>query len=162
VRVVVADTGPLNYLLLIGQIDLLPRLFDTVTIPDAVRDELADEDAPRIVREWVSNRPSWLSIKPTPRVTRPLPKLDPGEQAALALALELKAELVLMDDRAATRAARELGFTVTGTLGILGLAAANGLVDLQAALACLTRTNFHVRAELIEALLAKYRPPFGE
>lgn len=43
--IVVADTSPINYLLLINQIDLLPRLFQQIIIPDVVRDEMIDPDA---------------------------------------------------------------------------------------------------------------------
>jgi predicted nucleic acid-binding protein len=39
VRVIVADTGPLQYLLLIGQIELLPKLYGDVTVPTAVHTE---------------------------------------------------------------------------------------------------------------------------
>lgn len=159
-RVVIADTGPLNYLLLIDQIDLLPQLFHTVHIPDAVRTELANNAAPKIVRDWIARPPPWLIVTATPAFTLPSPKLGAGEQAAIALAIELKAELLLIDDRVGVAAARARGFIVAGTLGILGRAAEAGLVDLPVALARLTATNFHVRQPLIDTLLAKYqRPP---
>ena len=47
-RLVVADTGPLNYLLLIEAIDILPKLFETILVPAAVHDELAHADAPAV------------------------------------------------------------------------------------------------------------------
>ncbi len=71
----------------------------------------------------------------------------------IALANELKAELLLIDDREGVAAARAQGFTVTGTLGILSLAAMTGLVALPEALARLAATNFHLRPQLIDALL---------
>jgi predicted nucleic acid-binding protein len=52
VRVVVADTGPLHDLVLIGQIDLLPRLFAAVTVPMVVRDELLHPSTPQSMRDW--------------------------------------------------------------------------------------------------------------
>jgi predicted nucleic acid-binding protein len=154
--VVVADTGPLNYLILIDHIDVLPRLFGSVHIPDAVWAELSDRAAPQAVRTWIAAPPPWLEVRPTPTLSAPSPKLDAGEDAAIALARELNAALLLMDDRAGAAAARAQGFTVTGTLGILGRAAELDLLDLRPALAGLTGTNFHVRPELIAALLAKY------
>jgi predicted nucleic acid-binding protein len=47
---VVADTGPLNYLILTEPIGILPQLFDSIVIPAAVFHELADSDAPAAVQ----------------------------------------------------------------------------------------------------------------
>lgn len=155
-QVVIADTGPLNYLLLVGEVDLLPQLFEVVLIPETVRAELADNAAPDIVRGWALAPPTWLVIRPTPVATGFSPKLDAGEQAAIDLAVELRAELILIDDRAAVKAARARGFIVTGTLGILARAAAKDLVDLEVALTRLSQTNFRTQPGLIDALLAEY------
>jgi len=57
-KVVVADTSPLNYLILIGEVDLLARLFGEVLIPDIVARELADSEAPSAVVKWASQFPS--------------------------------------------------------------------------------------------------------
>jgi predicted nucleic acid-binding protein len=157
VRVVIADTGPLNYLLLIDQISLLPRLFEMVHIPDAVRAELADAAAPPIVRGWIATPPSWLLIEPTPAAMAPSPKLDAGEQAAIALAVQLSAGLLLIDDRAGVRVALAQGLDVVGTLGILDRAARIGLVDLVACLTRLKTTNFRYRPQLLDALLAQHK-----
>ena len=155
-RIVVADTGPLNYLILIGEIDLLPALFEAVHVPDVVRVELLDEGAAEGVQDWALTPPDWLVVEPTPEPLPPLPRLDPGERAAIALAAQLKADLLLIDDRAAVAVARANGFTVTGTLGILSRAAEASYVDLPAALGRLIATSFHVRPDLIEALLSRY------
>jgi len=84
-----------------------------------------------------------------------LPSLDDGERAAVALAQSLRAELILMDDRAAVAAALALGFEVIGTLGVLGRGAARGLIDLSEAIARLKATNFRYRPEVLDALLAR-------
>ncbi len=110
-----------------------------------------------MVRDWIVAPPTWLMIRPAPAVTLSSSKLDAGERAAIALAVELNAELLLIDDRAAVTAARAQGFIVTGTLGVLSRAATLGLVDLPAALARLTKTNFRINPQLIEELLAKYQ-----
>ena len=153
--IVVADTGPLNYLVLIGQVDRLPDLFESVYVPDAVEAELAALGAPKLVRDWIATPPPWLVVTPAPAATLSLGKLDAGEQAALALAVQLKAELILIDDRAGVRAALAQGLLAMGTLGILDRAAAVGLVDLRSALARLAKTNFHIRQPIIDALLAR-------
>ncbi len=155
-RVVIADTGPLNYLLLIDQVDLLPRLFETVHIPDTVRAELSAVGTPDIVRAWIAKPPPWLLIAPTPPISPSLEKLDAGEQAAIALAIQMRAELLLIDDRAGVRAALAHGLDAVGTLGILDQAARAGLIHLPSTLKRLTATNFHIRQHLIEALLAKH------
>jgi predicted nucleic acid-binding protein len=110
VQVVVADTGPLHYLALIGQIDILPRLFAAVTVPIVVRNELLHLNTPQPVRDWAANPPPWLTIAAAPAPNEQTPQqLDPGEVAAIALALALQADLMLMDDRAAVAVARTRG-----------------------------------------------------
>ncbi len=62
---VIADTGPINYLLLIGHLEILPSLFERVILPSAVMEELTDPDTPRIVREWVAELPGCIEVKRT-------------------------------------------------------------------------------------------------
>ncbi len=156
-QVVVADTGPLNYLILIGLIDLLPKLFGTIIVPDAVRDELSSLGTPAAIRVWVADVPSWLEIRPNPiREYRDAPSiLDQGERAAIALAIAAHADLIIMDDRDGVAFARSQGFAVTGTLGVLDLAARRGLIDLVEAFTRLKATSFHYRQGLLDSLLAK-------
>jgi predicted nucleic acid-binding protein len=158
-RLVVTDTGPLNYLVLIDAIELLPKLFTKVFTPPAVRAELLDPEAPAIVRAWAAQPPPWLDVRPVASVIDDPAwrALDAGEREALALARALGAELVLMDDRAAVVVARQQGLTVTGTLGVLDLAAQRGLADLAHAFARLRATTFRYRPEIMDALLAQNR-----
>jgi predicted nucleic acid-binding protein len=132
VRLIIADTGPVNYLVLIGNIDLLPRLFQRVILPSVVQAELADPDAPPPVRSWIANPPAWLEVHETSsrQFHQAVEGLDEGETAAIALAISLDADLLLMDDRKGVIAARGKGLRVTGTLGVLDLAASRGLVIL--------------------------------
>jgi predicted nucleic acid-binding protein len=125
-RLVVADTSPLNYLVLIEQIEILPALFEKVFVPQIVRDELQHSEAPESVRRWIAEPPSWVEIAPAGRDSDEpaLLHLDDGERAAIQLAIRIGAELLLIDDRDGVNAARRKGFAVTGTLGILDLAAA--------------------------------------
>jgi len=155
---VIADTGPVNYLLLIGHIGILPTLFGTVIVPSAVRDELADIGSPPPVREWIADAPAWLEVR-TARSDQPMAEaltaLDTGEAAAIFLAIELRADLLLMDDREGVIAARREGFTVTGTLGVLSLAAERRPLDLAEAFNHLKRTNFRFRQEIMDQLLER-------
>lgn len=157
-RLVVADTGPLHYLILTGDIALLPRLFAKVLAPERVRDELAHANAPETVRRWIAAPPSWLEIHAAPieHDADGLAGLDAGEREAITLALAIKADLLLMDDREGVAAARRRGFAVTGTLGLLDLAARRDLVDLAAAFSRLKATSFYYRRGLLDALLAQH------
>ena len=157
-RVVVADTGPLNYLVLIRDIPILPALFETVFVPEAVRAELNHPETPPPVRAWIAAPPPWLDIRPSPVGSdADLQALDEGEREAILLASKLGAGLILMDDRAGVVAARGRGLVVTGTLGLLGLAARHGLIDLEAALARLRGTSFRCRPDVFDAVLAAHR-----
>jgi predicted nucleic acid-binding protein len=140
VRLVIADTGPLNYLILIGHIDLLPQLFERVALPVQVQAELSDPMAPVAVQRWMAAPPGWLENHDTgdvPAVTG----LDKGESAAIALAESLGADLLLIDEH---RVAIQKGLRVTGTLGILDLAAERGLIDFAGAMH-LSKRRFGVR-----------------
>jgi len=75
----------------------------------------------------------------------------------IALAVSVQADLILMDDRAGVGAARDEGFAVMGTLGLLDRTARRGLMELPVALAALRATNFHMRQELVDVLLAQDR-----
>jgi predicted nucleic acid-binding protein len=146
VRVVVADTGPLQYLVLTGAIDVLPKLYGAVTAPAAVHGELLHPVAPAAVRNWAAAPPAWLTIVPAPVSADPqLRKLDAGEAAAIALALMLRADLVLMDERAGVTTARARALNVIGTIDVLDQAARAGLIDIAAAVARLRATNFRHR-----------------
>ncbi len=85
-----------------------------------------------------------------------VPGIHRGEAAAIALANSIPDSLLLMDDRRGVRAARELGLQVTGTLGILDLAAERGFVDLTGAILALQRTTFRRPGNLLDALLKKH------
>jgi hypothetical protein len=61
--IVIADATPLNYLILIDQAELLPRLFDRILIPPAVFEELQHQETPDVVRRWIARPPSWLHVQ---------------------------------------------------------------------------------------------------
>ncbi len=154
--IVVADTSPLNYLILIDQADLLLSLFEEVLLPDAVHRELQHPKTPEKVRHWIAKAPEWLKVRgiqTTP--SAPLLILDIGEREAIQLAVELSADAVLMDDAEGRGVAESLGLRVSGTLGILEQASRLGLIDLRQVFAKLEQTNFRISPELREALIRR-------
>ena len=81
---IVSDTTPLNYLVLIEAIDVLPRLYERVLIPPAVRAELSASQAPEPVREWISSNLSWLEVLPCSKTAETdLAGLDAGDRNTL-------------------------------------------------------------------------------
>src|SRR5882672_8522345 len=69
--VVIADTSPLNYLILIEAIDFLPRLYKKIIIPDEMLGELIDDGAPGQVREWAMKLPQWAEVRSAPPANGP-------------------------------------------------------------------------------------------
>jgi len=152
-----ADASPLCYLVLIGEIDLLPKLFLHVAVPRAVITELLDEGAPEPVRTWASNLPAWVGVKENPlSTTAGLERLQAGEQAAILLAESMTADIILLDEKAARRVAANRGLRVTGLLGVLGEASTRGLVDLTLAIDRLRTTSFRSSPALLKATLNRF------
>jgi predicted nucleic acid-binding protein len=153
--IVVSDTSPLNYLVLIDAIDVLPQLFGDVHAPPAVIQELKHARTPEPVKRWAQSPPDWLLIQ-APSADFPLdPTLDPGEAEAIALALELRATAILVDEKEGRRLAQARGLATLGTITVLELAAQQKLLDLPVALAALVRTSFHVTETLVNAALQR-------
>jgi predicted nucleic acid-binding protein len=155
--IIVSNTSPINYLILIEQINLLPELFKQIIIPQAVYNELSDAAAPLAVQTWITIPPDWLNIQPVNQPSDAITDLlDPGEQAAILLAQEVKADLLLLDDMKARRTAIERGFAITGILGILDQAATMKIIDLPAAVKSLQNTSFWASGNLFQRLLDKH------
>jgi predicted nucleic acid-binding protein len=156
--IVIADTTPLNYLILIGEVNVLHLLFEQVVIPPAVGEELSRSPAPDLVRAWIAAPPSWLEVRTPSTSILDLPSaLGPGEREAIALAQELNADQLIVDDRPARHEAERRGFSVIGTLGVLEEAALEGYVDLESVIGRLKQTSFYIAPQLLERLL-RLRP----
>lgn len=149
--IVVSDTSPLNYLILTGYVHLLEALYGRVVIPRAVWDELHKPGAPALLRQWIEALPAWVEVREASGPDASL-NLDPGELEAITLALELQADLVLLDERRGRREAAGRGLTVTGTLGVLDAAARRGLIELSDALTRLRQTSFRAQPNLLREL----------
>src|ERR1051325_6672492 len=152
--VVIADTSPLNYLVLIQAVELLPRLYERIIIPEAVLGELRDFGSPKVVRDWAFQLTDWIEVQPAPPyLDSDLRALDPGERAAIAIAESQSDALLLMDDAAGRDEATLRGIPSVGTLGVLRAAAIRGYIDLPETLKKLLATNFRVAATLIDQLI---------
>lgn len=153
-RTIISDTSPIRYLVLVGEADILNRLYGQIVISAAVHDELQQPGTPELVRTWVSSRPSWIEVvrADSASLSSVSSALGEGERQAIALALNCGADLLLIDDRAAAREARRLGLAVTGTLGILVRAAEQGMVDLPSAVERLQGTNFRIHPKILYQL----------
>jgi predicted nucleic acid-binding protein len=152
--IAVSNTTPIHYLVLIRLIDLLPQFFRQVIIPPAVSAELNDSGAPSAVRTWLASRPAWLNVQHLQRDSdSSLDYLDNGEREAICLAQAVHADMLLLDDGDARRAAGLRNLPFIGTLGILRKAAQLDLIDLQSTLANLQATTFYIDSKLIQLLL---------
>jgi predicted nucleic acid-binding protein len=155
--IVVSDTTPLNYLILIGAVEVLPALFGRVYAPRSVLTELLHPKTPDIVRAWAGSPPVWLIVQNPTQPADPALKLGSGESAAIALAEELKADWVLMDERKGSREAQRRGLRVAGTLTILEEAGANGLLEYEATRDRLvSETTFYATEEVLRDSERRY------
>jgi predicted nucleic acid-binding protein len=145
---VVSDTSPINYLVLIGAAELLPRLFSEVLIPPAVAAELSRANTPVAVREWIAAPPSWLQIK-GPSASHPSLNLDEGETQAIWLAKELGVLSLLIDERKGFHVAESMGLEPIGLLGILELCASRGWISFDEQMSRLRATTFRFNERLI-------------
>jgi predicted nucleic acid-binding protein len=130
--IVVSDTSPVTNLAAVGPLGLLRELFGQVEIPEAVWRELTAEDTQWQGRDAVAASP-WIVRHRSANValfTALRRDLDPGESESIALALELSADLILMDERDGRHQAKRLGLNTMGVLGVLLLAKHKGLIKL--------------------------------
>ena len=154
---IVADTSPLCYLVLIGCVDVLPVMFGRVEIPGAVRDELSASDAPPPVSAWMARPPGWLGVYAVEyEPDAALRRLHSGEREAIILAEQLGADLIVLDEKLGRRVATGRGLRVTGTLGVLKEASARGLIDLPSAVERLRQTTFRASPRLLQNLLKEH------
>lgn len=157
--IIVADTTPVHYLSLIGEIELLKELFGRIVIPPAVFDEMRRERTPQPVKDWIDSQPLWLEIKqPSLELDELARSLGKGEREAIALAIELEADALLLDDKRATNEARRRNIPVISIFNVLEAAAQRGWLDLPDAIARLRQTNFYLPVEdVIESILERDR-----
>lgn len=155
--IIVSDTSPINYLILIGQIDRLYDLYRRVIVPSSVLRELQAPETPPAVHSWLTQLPDWLEIVSLSTSADPnLDYLGEGERDAILLADELGADGLLIDDRDGRIEAQGRGLRVIGTLGVLAAAAEKRLLNLPEAVERLKGTTFRASPRLYDALLKKF------
>lgn len=153
---VVSDAGPLIALARIERTRLLPRLYGDIVIPPSVHEEVIGRDKERKGAETLANA-EWLRRVPISNQTGVLllrERLDAGESEAVVLALELDADLLLIDEAPGRKTAGARGITVTGTLGVLLFAKEQELIDeVNPVLDRLVKAGFHVSEDLYREIL---------
>jgi len=153
--IVVADSSALIALAAAGHLDVLPRLFETVHVPEAVRQEV---DVPG--QPYTGELGCFLRDRVTPvdiRLTLLLdPSLGVGEMQAMALARQIPADVLLIDDLRARRVAAANGFQVLGSLGALLLAKHRGLVsEIAPAVTRMSQAGIRLAPALVDHVLSR-------
>ncbi len=151
--IAVSDTGPINYLILLGVQDVLGTMFQEVALPFEVATELGDAKAPKEVRDWLLVPPAWLRVSEPGPNSRPLSlqsggELQPADISCIELAQSIAGCTLLMDDRAARQEAVARGVFTLGTLALLFRAGELGLLDFGDALTRLEHTTFRASGTL--------------
>lgn len=155
--IVVSDTSPINNLAATNQLHLLQQLYETVFIPDAVDRELTDPAFPVAgaievqTFDWIQT----CSLSDRTLVDALSNELDIGEAEVIALAVELGANQVLIDERRGRLVAARLNLRYTGILGILVEAKSQGLISTVKPLldALVNQAGFWVDASLYDRVL---------
>ncbi|TDU71351.1 putative nucleic acid-binding protein [Prosthecobacter fusiformis] len=152
--IVVSDTSPLHYLIVIGQVGILSQLYGRVLCPPEVIEECQHAHAPDAVKVWAADLPEWLEISSTEPWEHPqLSRLDAGEAAAIRLARARGADVLLMDERKGRQVAARLGLPVAGVIAVLADAAIAGLLDFEKAVLELTlKTNFRISPQVLAVI----------
>jgi predicted nucleic acid-binding protein len=153
--IVVADTSPLNYLVRLGHTEILHQLYGRVLAPSAVLTEMPHPDAPSEVRAWAAAPPSWLEVATFVNLEPTLPRdLGAGEREAISLALERRADVLLIDEFAGRQQARARQISVAGTLAVLLQAGLRGYLDFPKELGRLRQLRFRaspaIEAEMFD------------
>lgn len=157
---VITDNSPLTALARADLLHLLKARWPSVIVPQAVWDESRHvDDVAALERLDAARTDGWLEVRRAARadeVARLRNKLDAGESEAIALALELKAEWLLIDEWKGRGVAKQLGLAVTGTLGLLIWARMSGHASSLRALIELveSRGDLYLSQELKDSALA--------
>lgn len=127
---IVSNTSPITNLAAIGQLHLLQAIYGTISIPQAVYDELTvlDQPVPGTVEVKTLNWINLQKVSDRNQVARFRQVVDAGEAEAIALALELSAERLIIDEALGRSLAESLGLRITGILGTLLIAKQRSLI----------------------------------
>lgn len=144
-KIVVSDTSCLIVLSKIGKLDILRKLYSEIIITPEIANEFGDE-----LHTWISE----ISVTDVQKQKILEIEVDRGEASAIALSIEINADLIIVDDFKARKVSKHLGLTITGTLGVLVKARNSDLFpSIKPVIEDLNNTNFRVSTELIEEML---------
>ncbi len=144
-KIVVSDTSCLIVLSKIGKLDILRKLYSEIIITPEIANEFGDE-----LPAWISE----VSVTDVQKQKILEIEVDRGEASAIALSIEINADLIIVDDFKARKVSNHLGLTITGTLGVLVKARNSNLFpSIKPVIEDLNNTNFRVSTELIEEML---------
>lgn len=154
---VVSNASPLINLVRIGQLALLPRIFGRLLIPDAVWQEVVIDGRSQPGAEEI-RLADWIERKSVMNhhlVHSLRQELDPGEAEAIALAIEVNADWLLMDERLGRQTAQHFGLERIGIIGILRIAKQRGYITaLRPFLVALRDVaGFHISSSLWQQAL---------
>ncbi len=155
--IIVSDTSPISNLLRIDQLFILQKLYNNVTIPQRVYQEICVLEKFGVDLTLLQST-DWINIQnPVDQtlVVNLLSELDPGEAEAIALAIQLKADRLLIDERIGRNIAQRYGLKITGLLGVLVAAKKNNLIpELKPILKQLiSQAKFRVYPDLYKQIL---------
>ena len=155
--IIISDTSPITSLLAVNHIHLLKDMYGLVTIPQGVRQELLRVESRRTEIENLLSE-GWLQVKPI--IDQELFKkifadLDQGESEAITLGLELRADLILIDETKGRRMAKSYGLQVTGLVGVLMEAKSKKLILSVKELLdeLIEKAGFYVKQDLYNSVL---------
>lgn len=154
--IVVSDTSCISNLLLIGHLDLLQKIYEEIHIPTAVYKEIIALKKSEKNLDYFKSQSWIIEDNNFPRtISLSLPDgIDIGEAEAIDLALYLKADRLLIDERKGTRFAAQFGFTTIGLLGVLIIAKQNKLIpSVKDLVDKLKETNFWMSHSLYRQIL---------
>lgn len=154
-KIVVSDASALIVLAKLNRLEILRELFTSVVISPEVYSELTDETAKVGGAEIAILAAQWLLVQ-SPQVIIPYKGLHPGETAAIALAKELNADFLIIDEKQGRKIASQEHINTIGTIGVLEKAADSGLLDLASTFAQLKQIKFYVTEKFLDARLAAF------
>jgi predicted nucleic acid-binding protein len=165
--IVVSDTTPIISLVKVGQLDVLRKMYGVVVIPAAVYHELvtnkAFPDEAETIRNCEFIQQKSVRNELAVKILESNANLDKGESEAIVLVEDLNADLLLVDERKARAVAKEMGITITGTLGVLIEARRLGYVpELRPLLEMLIASNIRISNTLFNEIVKLDNAPDSE
>ncbi len=158
--IIVSDNSALSCLAELGQLELLHRLYGTVTITTTIHQEARHPRAPEALRRFFEHPPAWMVVLPDVKpVLEETHALDPGEASAITLAWQHRdSSLLIIDEKRGRKVSQSLGLRITGAAGLLCDAARAGLIDFEHTFQRLAQTRFRLSPTVIETLRQRQHP----